>query len=145
MGTNGGPLSATPVWGAFLDTIALLEAANAGDNLAAIMAPRTARTTYGFVDSTGQPMNLPPRLSGIPQFVTSAVPINQTQGTANNASSVLLGDFREVFVGLRTALTVSVLPERYADNGQVGFLAWLRADVAVARPAAVARIIGITP
>ena len=34
---------------------------------------------------------------------------------------------------------------RYADSGQVGFCLWMRADVAVARPAALARIQGIIP
>lgn len=46
---------------------------------------------------------------------------------------MLLDDFREVFVGLRTALIVFVLPERYDINRWVGFLAWLRAGVAVER------------
>jgi len=36
-----------------------------------------------------------------------------------------------------------VLNERFAEFGQVGFVGWLRADVQVARPAALAKIVGI--
>jgi predicted phage gp36 major capsid-like protein len=33
-------------------------------------------------------------------------------------------------VGIRTSLQITVLSERYADTGQVGFLAWFRATSA---------------
>jgi HK97 family phage major capsid protein len=142
MGVNGAALTG---WAKPLDAVAALETANAGNVTAMIMNPRTARTIYGFNDTTGQPLMAPPRLAKIPLLVTNAVPVNETQGTAVNASSIFLGDFNEILVGLRTDLTVSVLQERFADTGQIAFVAWLRADVAAARPAAMARIAGITP
>ena len=110
-----------------------------------VAAPRTARTINGLVDSTGQPLQQPPRLAGIPMLTTTSVPVTETQGTASNTSSILMGDWSSVVVGMRTQLQVSVLQERFADNGQVGFVLWLRADVALARPAAMARIVGIKP
>jgi HK97 family phage major capsid protein len=73
------------------------------------------------------------------------MPINETQGTSNNASSIILGDFAQVMIGLRTDLQIQVLQERFAEVGQIGFIAWMRADVALARPAALARIAGIIP
>lgn len=142
MAGNGAALAN---WSKVLDVVRDLEAANAGTVSAMIAAPRTARAIYGFQDSTNQPLQPPPRLAGIPLLVTTAMPINETQGTATNASTILLGDFAQVMIGLRTQLQVSVLDQRYAELGQVGMVAWLRADVQLARPAALGRLIGIIP
>jgi HK97 family phage major capsid protein len=146
MGVNGNPLG-TPLlgYGVLLDTVMALDTANAGTLSAMILPPRTARYINGLQDGMGQPMQMPARLAAVPQLVTTSMPITETQGTSSAASSLLIGDFSEVFVGMRTALQVSVLHERYADSGQVGFCLWMRADVAVSRPAAIARISGITP
>ena len=96
------------------------------------------------MDTTGQPLQPPPRLAGVPLLATTSVPTTETQGTAANSSSILLGDFSQVLVGMRTQLQVAVLQERYADNGQVGFVLWMRGDTMLAHPAAMARITGIT-
>lgn len=141
MGANGAVLAN---WGRVLDAVAALEGANAGNVTAMVLAPRTARTIYGLADTTNAPLALPPRLAGIPVLTTTSASVTETQGTSSAASSIILGDFREVYVGIRTALTISILNERYADTGQIGFVSWLRADVLVARPAALARITGIT-
>lgn len=140
MGTNGAAFSG---WAKVLDAVQALETANAGDIRAMLMHPRTSRAIYGLLDNTGQPLQQPPRIAGIPIISTTSLPINETQGTSTAASSILMGAFSEVYVGMRTQLQISVLSEKYADNGQVGFVCWLRADVAVARPAALARISGI--
>lgn len=142
MGANG---AAFANWSKVLDLVQLLEAANAGDVTAMIAAPRTARAIYGLTDTTNQPLQPPPRLANIPLLVTSAMPVNETQGSSNAASTILAGNFAEVMIGLRTALQVSVLDQRYAELGQVGMVAWLRADVQLARPAAMGRLIGIIP
>jgi HK97 family phage major capsid protein len=142
MGTNGAALTN---WTKVLDAVQALEAANAGSINAMVMAPRTARVINGFVDTTNQPLQPPPRLASIPRLVSTAVPIDETQGSASNASSIFLGDFTQVIFGLRTDLTVTLLQERFADNGQFAFIAWMRFDVALARPAALARIAGIIP
>ena len=139
---NGGQVTG---WAKVLDAVAALEAANAGDISALIMAPRTSRTTYGLADSTGQPLEVPPRLRGLPILTSTAMSITETVGTATNASSILLGDFSDVFCGIRSGLTISILNERYADTGQVGFVTWLRADVVVSRGTALARVNGIIP
>ena len=48
-------------------------------------------------------------------------------------------------MGIRTQVQIEVLTERYADYGQVGFLAWWRGDVRVARPAAFDITTGVRP
>lgn len=142
MAANGAALAN---WSKVLDVVRDLEAANAGTVSAMVAAPRTARAIYGFQASDNQPLQPPPRLAGIPLMVSTAMPINETQGNATNASTILLGDFAQVMIGVRTALQVSVLDQRYAELGQVGMVAWLRADVQIARPAALGRLIGVIP
>ncbi len=127
----------------FLDAILALESVNEGKITAAVLAPRTSRTLAGLVDTTGQPIVAPKLVSDIPILSTTGIPLNETQGTSTNASSSFIGDFNQVLVGIRTQLQITVLQERFAEVGQVGFVGWLRADVAIARPAAIARITGL--
>ncbi|HSU03944.1 MAG TPA: phage major capsid protein [Acetobacteraceae bacterium] len=142
MGTNGAAIAD---WTPVLDAVGSLEAANANTVTALVMAPRTARVLYGLVDTLGQPLRRVDRIANVPMLVTTGMGVAETQGSASTASSILLGDFSEVYVGMRTELVISVLQELYAANGQVGFVLWLRADVAIARPAAMARVEGIIP
>lgn len=142
MGTNGGPLTnRAPL----LDAVLALETANAPNITAAVMSPRSARVLNGLVDTLGQPLRPPPSLENVPMLTTTSASTAETQGTATNASSILIGDFSEVMVGMRTALQVSILQERFADTGQIGFVLWMRADVVAQHPAALARIEGVTP
>jgi HK97 family phage major capsid protein len=110
-----------------------------------VMSPRTTRQINGFVDTTNQWLQAPPRLASVPTYASTSIPVNETQGTSTDCTSIFLGDFTEVMIGLRTDLQITMLAERYAELGQVGFVAWMRADVALARPAAIARILGIRP
>ncbi|KGB22227.1 hypothetical protein ApDm4_2387 [Acetobacter pomorum] len=41
-------------------------------------------------------------------------------------------------------MQISVLNELYAENGQIGFVAWMRADVLVVRPQTLLTLTGIT-
>ncbi len=56
-----------------------------------------------------------------------------------------MGDWRQLLIGVRTELQIKVLDQRYADNGQTGFIAWWRGDVAVARPKAFDVTTGVRP
>ncbi|MFN4290061.1 MAG: phage major capsid protein [Permianibacter sp.] len=122
----------------------LLATQNA-DPTAMIMAARTRHTLGGLVDTTGQPLNMPKLLEGYQQLWTNAVPVNQTQGTSNDCSTILVGDFRQLYIGVRQGLRIEVLRERYADQMQYGFIAHLRADVAAAQPSNFCKVIGIKP
>jgi len=142
MGPNGG---AVTNYNPLFDTALALDEANAGDISAIIYSPRTARAFAGLVDTAGNPLAIPARFASVPRLVTTAVPNDRTRGSATNASVAILGDFSKLVIGLRTTLQVSVLGERYADYGQVAFLAWMRADCAVVQPTALAVIEGIIP
>lgn len=84
-------------------------------------------------------------LEALPFLSTTSVAINDTQGTAVNASKVYAGYYPDLFVGVRCELRVEVLRERVADNHQYAFVAHLRADVQLAHPESFGMLIGIIP
>jgi HK97 family phage major capsid protein len=143
LGANG----ATPTDFDFLiDALAKIRDEN-GDATAAIMASRTATTIDKFRDSTGQPLRKPDSVAALKFLYSNQVPVDLTHGTATNASEVYVGGFENVLIGLRYSLGIrfTVLNERYADNLQVGLLAWLRGDVALAHPEHLTVVQGVKP
>ncbi len=143
MGTNG----ATPTsYDDMLDMLYELEVDNAKAPTAAIWHPRTARTYRKLKDTTNQPLEAPDPLGTLPKLSTTAVPIDQTQGTATTqCSTVLMGDWTEAILGMRENLTILRLDQTFAANGQIGFWARLRADVGFAHGASFCKLIGIKP
>jgi HK97 family phage major capsid protein len=141
MGTNGAAITN---FDNLLDCMYTLELANNAQIGAFIMHPRVSRSLRKLKDTTNQPLVPPPDLAEIPQLVTTAVPINQVQGTSGAVcSTVLGGDFSQLMLGIRTELRLQLLTERYADNMQIGLLASMRADVQVAHPESFVKLIGI--
>jgi HK97 family phage major capsid protein len=57
-------------------------------------------------------------------------------GTSTDTSEVYTAQWDQLLIGMRTSFMLLPLRERFIDNGQYGFLAWLRADVQLAQPAA---------
>jgi len=129
-------------WDPILDGVLDLENVNAGAVSAMIMAPRTNRAIRGFKDTTGNPLQAPADVSSIQRLTTTAVPVDQ--GADKNGSTIVMGQFSNVYIGMRTSLQISVLNELYAENGQIGFIAWMRADVLLIRPQTLLTITGVT-
>jgi HK97 family phage major capsid protein len=126
-----------------LDAVYELQAA--GTNPTAIVASaREGRTLNGFVDSTGQPLRKPDALN-LPTFYTQSTPIDETQGTSTDSSSMIVADFSRLLLAVRVGLRIEVLKERYASNYEYGFLASLRMDSVVTRPQSFAVVSGIIP
>lgn len=142
MGTNGAALTS---YAPILDAQYELELDNAPAPGAMVMHPRTGRVLNGLADSTGQPLQVPPSLSGIVRHATTNIPVDLTQGTATNASAIILGDFTQLLLGVRSELRIELLRERFADAGQYAFIAHMRMDVAVAQPEAFCAVKGIIP
>lgn len=139
MGANGAALTN---WDPIVDAVGGLQDNNETPN-AIVMAPRSQRSLGKLKDTQNRYLTPPTILDGIGQYVTNQVPINLTQGSSNLASDVIVGDFHQLIIGVRTQLTISVLAERYADAGAIAFLGWYRADVAVARPKAFSVLSGV--
>jgi len=142
MGTNGAALSD---YDPLIDAIYEMQFDNAADPTAGIMHPRTRAALAKLKDANENPLTVPEMIRNVPMLTTTSASIAETQGTANNASSILYGNFRELFIGLRDEVQVTVLRERYADYGQIGFLVWMRADVQLAHKASFSRLKGIIP
>lgn len=139
---NGEPVTSyTPI----VRARGLMLNANADEPTAAIMAPRTATAFEELVDTTGQPLQRPRAIESLPFRATTLVPIDEEYGTAQNASRVVVGDYRNLWIGVRTGFRIEVLREMFADTMEVAFLAHLRADVQVAHPAAFVDIRGFIP
>ena len=114
---------------------------NAGPVSAIIMHPRDAGDCAGLTDTTNQPLIMPSALSGIPMLTTTAIPVDG--GSGSNESTIFMGNFNHLLIGVRSAIRVDVLRERFADNHQYGLVAHMRFDVAVEHAQAFHTITGV--
>lgn len=135
---------ATPTYDNLVDSAGRLRDVNE-DPSAQIMNDRTLRTLAKLKDSANQYLTPPTYLDDIPRLGTNQVPNNLTVGTSNDTSDVFTADWSQLLLGVRKDITIQVLNERYADNGQIGFLCWFRGDVQPARPAAFDIVTGVRP
>lgn len=127
----------------FLNGLYELRADNAEEPTAAIMSPRTARTLDKAKDGQGLPLVKPPAITNLPLMFTTSVPDNSTVGINSDCSTIIMGDFTEMVIGVRSELRIELLKERYADNLMFGLLCWLRADVAVMHDESFCKITGV--
>jgi HK97 family phage major capsid protein len=111
----------------------------------AIMAPRSAQSLGKLKDTQGRYIDRPSYLADVPMLQTGNIPVNQVQGTANNASSLAVADFRQLLIGVREAFSVDVYEQPAATNLQVLLVAHMRMDVAIGRGSAFALRTGLLP
>jgi HK97 family phage major capsid protein len=135
-------LAGAPTYASLLAAQTGIASANAGPVSAFIMHPRDRGTLAGLVDTTGQPLNVPNALSGIPFLTTTALSI--TDGVGSDESTVICGNFANLMIGLRNDIRIEILKERYADTHQYGFVAVARFDVGVSHASAFHTITGVT-
>jgi HK97 family phage major capsid protein len=140
-GANGAAISALK-YDFLIDSLATLRALNFEPN-AVIDAPRTEQGLSKLVDTTGQYITPPAALSGLTRLPTNQVPTNLTVGTSTDCSEVYTADWSNLLVGLRTGFTIKFLGERFIDNGQYAFMAYLRGDIQLAQPAAFVVDLGV--
>lgn len=139
-GTNGAVLAGYA--NLFSGVQAILQA-NGPMPTAAIMSPRSLVRLGSLADSTGQPLQVPAMLQPVRQLQTSQIPNNLTVGSSSDCSEIYIGDFANFAVGMREALSVQMLQETYAANGQIGFMCHARLDVAPLYPTAFAIVTGV--
>ncbi len=142
MATNGAALTNHDK---ILDAILALKNADAADATAMIAAPRTEIGLAKLKDVDGNPLRVPELVSRVPLLSTTSAPINETQGTSTDCSSIVIGDFRDLLIGMRQSLEIRIFDQPLAGTGQLLAVAWLRADVQLARPASFCRLTGIRP
>jgi HK97 family phage major capsid protein len=131
-GANGANITNYDWW---LDAKGAVLAANFEPN-AHIQAPRSSTSLSKLKEATTNAYMAPPA-GMLPMLTTKSIPITVTTGTSTDTSYVFTADWSNLLVGIRTDFTLRFLGERYlADNLQYAFLAYLRADVQLAQPAA---------
>jgi len=151
MGTNGGALTNLDP---LADALGLLAQANTmGD--AIVMSPRTWVSISKLKDApagsnapllTESPTEAaPPRILGVPVFISSQLPVNETQGTATNTSSIWIYKASEIILVRRKDVEIELDRSRLFDRDGSELRGKLRADVLVPNAAAVVRISGVTP
>jgi HK97 family phage major capsid protein len=152
MGANGAAIADH---GFLLDLREDLETANASPT-AYIWHPRTARAVASLSATDGQWIGVPDWVLGtgpladrdVPAALvmsTTSIPINQTRGTATNASSAIAGNFASLIIGVREQVRLDVVPGLGAGNGQVNVVVHARADCSVVRATDFAVMSGIIP
>jgi len=122
-GSVGSPFSN---WDFLADAAGSLWALNHEPN-AALYGATHATAVAKFADTIGQPLRRPDALSGITDYRTNQL-----------ATSIIVGDFRQLMVGIRTGfqLEASRVAGDAFTNLQVIVRAYLRADVQLAHPEA---------
>jgi HK97 family phage major capsid protein len=140
-GANGGSIAD---YDFLLDGFQVLRGGNFEPN-GVILAPRSETSLAKLKDTTDQPLAAPEAVRAVARYSTTQVPVNLTLGTSTDTSDAFVGQWDELMLGVRTNLEIEFLRERYADNGQVAFLAWFRGDVQLAHPAAFNVVRGLRP
>jgi len=130
-------------YGSLIEARRELLDANSGEPTAFIMNPREDETLIAARTGDGYSLPAPPKIAAIRQLITTAVPKNGGVGT--NESSIVTGDFTRMLLGVRNNLRIEVLRERFGEFHQYGFIAHLRATVAVEHVLAFGHVTGITP
>ncbi|WP_075833774.1 MULTISPECIES: phage major capsid protein [unclassified Rhodococcus (in: high G+C Gram-positive bacteria)] len=138
-GANG---TALPDYDWILDSIGTVRQNNFEPS-AVLLAPRSQTKLSKIKDTSGRYLDAPSNLPKV--LTTNQVPTNLTVGTSNDTSEIYVGDFSQLAIGIRTGFSLRLLTERYADNGQVAFIANIRADVQVLQPKAFAIDLGVRP
>lgn len=115
--------------------------ANAGPVSAVIMHPRDEGTLAGLTATDGQPLMAPKEIADLPTLTTTAIPTDG--GAGSDESTIIVGNFAHLLIGIRSEIRVEVLRERYATEHQYAFVAHLRADIAAQHAAAFHTITGV--
>jgi len=100
---------------------------------------KAAKDTTGVYlwNTQGLTANLPDTLLGMKVLLTTTIPIDLTDGTNNNLSLVILGDFKQALIGERRGVGISATAEgQYMLNDTLAVMATARVGFGVAYPEA---------
>lgn len=139
-GTNG---ASGPGYDTILSVFDDILSTNAPMPKAAIMSPRSWVRLMSALDTAGQPKQMPKVLESLNMVSSAQVPINLTVGSSVDCSELFVGDFSQMALMMRETVSIQLLNELYAENGQIGFIGHVRADVAVWYPSAFAVVTGL--
>ncbi|MES2492947.1 MAG: phage major capsid protein [Pseudomonadota bacterium] len=123
----------------------LRKAVLAPDNYLCQHCLAKGRPTVGK-DGNNNPLSVPAMVSAVPTLTTTAASITETQGTASGVcSSIVLGDFTQMLIGMREDINIRVLDQPFADTGEIMIIVHARADIQLAHSESFYKLIGIKP
>lgn len=95
-----------------------------------MFADTTLKALKKIKDTTGRPIWMPGMVAGEPSTINGYPYVinDDVAAMAANAKSILFGNFSKFIVRDVMAITLLRLVERYAEYGQVGFIAFSRHD-----------------
>lgn len=111
------------------------------------LPPRTAGFFDKLADTTNQPLRPPASWDQLAKFPTTSIPTNLGAGAD---TELFVGVGSEMLVGVRTRLTIEASRQAAGSSGsafedlQIWIRAYLRADFALAHPAAFHALTGAT-
>jgi HK97 family phage major capsid protein len=140
------PASSDAQWGEILRARrTLLDADHPMRGHAWIWNPQTEEQFESLTDANFQPLARPRKLADARDYVTTSAPTTLSPSSGlSDVSAIFYGDYSNMVVGMRMDPQVEILRERYADNFQLGFLSFLRADIQLERPSGFAILDRIT-
>lgn len=112
----------------------ILNAKGDRDNLSVVWHPRTARDYAKLKDAQNQPLQMPKFIEGIRYFESQAISITETAGTGTDLSEAVMGNFRNLLIGMRLRPSVFVDPFSSSSTDQVSFRITFRMDIIAPRP-----------
>ncbi len=148
LGTNGATLTSTTFYPKWSQACQLILQKN-GIPRTTIFAPRTWSEQDLLINTINDALEPPDSWINLQKLVTNQVPVNSTKGSANTSSEAYVGDFQQMLVGIRSALTLEI--SRVAGdssgsafrNAQIWIRIFMRADIQLARPEHFVLIDGI--
>jgi HK97 family phage major capsid protein len=113
-----------------------------------VWAPRTWGTVTGLKEgTTNAPLRGPDFFEKMRKLTSTQVSVTETQGSSNVASTVFMGDWSQVILGVRTSPRIELSREAGDSFTRLHVLLRLyaRVDWAVLQPKWMTRIVGLIP
>lgn len=120
--------------------VGVLMTANAAQPTAAVMAPEVSLAFADLQDTLHQPLRRPDIIQNLPFLDTTSV----VPSGSPISSKIYTGDYSQMMIGIRAELSIRLLIERFATEGNIGVFCWLRADMAVRHKASFVIATGVT-
>jgi HK97 family phage major capsid protein len=139
-GTNGAVIAG---YANLFSAVQAILSVDAPMPTAAIMHPRSLVKLGALLDTTNQPVAVPPMLQPMKLLATSQIPINLTVGASTDCSEIYCGDFTRMGFAMRENVSIQLADQLFAASGQVAFIGHVRADVVLMYPSAFSVITGV--
>lgn len=148
-GANGSSLT----FSLLSDALAAAEQANTDpEHLAWFMAPRVFNSYRKLLDSQNRPIvsldvsaGAKPSILGVPVHVSNNLPVNETQGTSTDCSSILLADMSQVVVAQARQVELSMSEHVGFASDQIAVRVTARYAIGVPQSLALTILSGVRP